>query len=1453
MTYEAISRFGSRIAGSPAERKTLEYAEATLRSIGATEFRREPFEVTVPNPEAKARLTIGPSSVELFPLWPNRVRTSSCDVSGPLVYGGRGTLSELDGKAIRGSIVVLEFDSGERWHNAAKLGAKAIVFIEPSFASRGEAEQKFSNVPLSEPRFYLPLDHAGPVLQAAERREVGRVTCRQNWVVRHTYNLVAELPSNAARAIQEKIVLFASADGMSVVPGVAPSAESIGGLATMLELARVWSHRIRARPLEFVVSSAHFISLQGAREFVERRLDAPAAPIDLVLTLDISSGGRSLGSYGRGWYLEYRDESQQPLQAVSRALRSHAALLAPIVGAAEPRMVLTDAVNQGDGRTWKNNIPGKFALDCEPMVNAQLNALTLVTIEDSRSSVDTPQDTLGHIRFSNVRVQAQIAAALLWDVLNDTSDPNYVGDYKLPIEPSAPSRMTLTGGFATIEGQVAVFDPERSFVPDVPVPNTLAYLASRQKTAIGVRCPMIQMATGADAKYRFIGIPPTTSFPEQQYMKVQLAAYRVDPTTGAVDYAEDEGILGDLAYPNRIAVKTSYKSTPIIVFPCVSIDFYDLVDPEDLKVFEDGEEIDADTNTQPRSFGYAFASNDFRMSSEVDDTTVFFFSAGQRFRMLMGNMLGEMRLLLVNATAKDAEGRGYRAPGATGPAHNPEETLTETGLMPDLALNAALDMITINGVRIAKFSKYRIVSPGLLKLQAQALEEIRLAQKAKTELKWSEEDLHARAAWGYALRAHPVLMKTASDVVNGVLFYLFLIIPFSYFVERLFFGARALSRQLLVSSAVFILSFLGLRLIHPAFEIVTNPFMIFIAFVMGSLSVVVIAFILGKFEASLKSLKQAESGLHEVDIRRMSVAMAAFNLGVSNMRRRKARTFLTTLTLVVMTFIVLSFTSIVSELQFTEMPSSTIPRYTGLLVRNPGYEPLQSTTYTQLANEFSTDGVVSRRTWYYGADIGDLGVLTLSRTNHTAVTRAMVGFDPSEAKIARVQEALLPGGRWFQPGDRQAIILPTPIAIALKVDAADVGKATVNFSGVEYTVIGIVDPTQLRSIVDMDGDNILPADFTLSQKLQEGMASGNRAFRNFVRLDPAVCFFVPSETAIHLGADIRSVAVGFQSPVETRRALTSLMPRLRLNLYAGVANDAGTLEVRQFSAFESAKGAGIGLVVVQLIIAAVFVLNTMVATVFERTKEISIFSSIGLAPNHIAMLFFAESLVYAILGSVIGYFVAQILARIIIVTGALPGLYLNFSSTSAVMSAAFVVLVVVGSTIYPARMAAKIAAPAMSDDMLQAEPEGDEWSLQLPFSVGSEEAPPLVEFLGEWLRAYEQYTIGEFVTDGTKIYSESNDYVVATTAWLAPYDLGVSQRLTLRAGPSAVEGVHALDLSIERISGEHENWVNVNRRFLAALRKQFLTWRTLTSEQRARYGERAVESFLVRPSAPVLD
>ena len=992
--------------------------------------------------------------------------------------------------------------------------------------------------------------------------------------------------------------------------------------------------------------------------------------------------------------------------------------------------------------------------------------------------------------------------------------------------------------------------------------------------------------------FAFHGVAPLTAYGTNK--PAMLAAYHlderdqiVDPTDaankrilpnlakGEIDYAPDLGTSGAKYIPLDVMVTTATKETPVIVFRAVPTAIYDLVDQQSLRALTSIDVYDGESNGEPRMYGYAIDPHDATTAgSYVEDLAVLFSQPGSRLKIAMSSGPGAVRLLLINSQydakhpfdkSNHPEGIGYLVAGNPKDAQNADmlgvsgdlqydatQEIARGGAIYDTALHVAEDMWKLDDSRMRRLAKYKILDmngkEGVPDLHRSSMQAMQNAYKARDAKDWERFDSESRAAWGYESRAYPDVQQLASDVVQGVLFYLALLLPFAYFAERLLFGFFDLRRQLTAAAGIFIVIFFIFSQIHPAFDILqSSPLIVLLAFIMLALSCLVIGLISGKFEEQVKQMNAGSGGsAHKGDIGRVSVAVAAFNLGISNMRRRKARTFLTCATLVLLTFTVLSFTSVVQSLRFNQVPAPSDhgPRYNGILVRTAMWDPLQEPAYRLLADEYGREHAVAPRAWFFGTQMGEQSFLTLKRADKSYDARALCGLSPQEASLTHPQDALEPGGRWFAPGDTYTVVLPDTIANVLRVDSKDVGTAKVTYSGVEYTVIGILNSQKLKELADLDNEILTPVDFIAMNKSSKSGGGGDTGFKEYTHLEPDQVFFIPYQTATNQGAELRSIGIDFGNPKQVIEDLKPLMRRLGLNLYAGQILhpeiDGPTRgHIDRFSSIAATNSHGMELVFFPILIASLIVLNTMLGSVFERVHEIHIFSSIGLAPSHIGMLFMAEALVYAILGSVLGYLLGQLTSKVLVLFGWLPDLYLNFSSTSAVLTTLIVVAVVLLSTLYPARKAAEVATPAADRTWKVPEPDGDHWIVPLPFAVTGDQASGLNGFLGEWFGAYEEYSIGDFVTQGvTQEEFETPTglaYRIKCMTWLAPFDLGVSQRVAIETRPTDTPDVYDIRLLLDRESGDISNWKRVNRRFLNTLRRQFLLWRTLKQSDRDRY------------------
>ena len=1475
---ETLASFDSRVTGYPGCKRAEDYVYGYLKGLGLRDVHKEPFVTSAPvnrRSVLEVQTDSGVETIPLYPLWPNNVRTSQLPpdgVSGQIIWGGQAELTDLNGKPVEGSIVLFDFRCGSRWLNGPRLGAKAVIFVEPDQPSlRGESEAKFLSIPVDIPRFWL---RRGDALRVTARLQStpqvrGRVLCDMRWmqpddeteragILYRGHNIVATIPGTDPELKKQVVMLNAYYDSMCIVPEMAPGAESACGIATLLELARIFQENPPKRTVKLLATAGHFEALTGIREYFGRHLpemekgnpkSKPAKflgfipythdyrvrdQIHLFAALDLSSQNSRVGIFYKGYYYNYREDLQRDFSDIGRVYRESGDIIVAALGYSADD-TFADGINPISGKPWRTFIPGKIALENEAFTLGGGKGVAFVTTDDSRAYVDTPWDLPQYVDFRNLHRQATFLACSLW---------NFLHDPEAPVDENPHfSRMTLNGGFAILRGRVVTFNPRKGLIPNQPLPQSMVTVRPgdwfgvavgriMKQTFMGVRGDMAQMVND-DGWFTFYGVPTINAYSARR--PVFVDAYHTDSRTGDIDYAPDLGVNGNKAFSIQLFMTMGEREATVVTFPCASLALFDIVDPASLRTLTDMYIYDASTDAEPRSFGYAISRPEFWVS-HVEDVALVFAprraeweqakgeeAPATRVKIVMQMGPAAKRLVLLNASPKHPLGLGILA--------------DRNRLLSRTPLRVARDMWYLDESRINVLTRFRIIDQALALLHQRAKNYIDDAEKAWRTQNYASFDGCARAAWGYEAAAYPRVQSTQQDVVRGVLFYLVLIIPFAFFLERLVFAFPDLRWQISATVGIFAVTFLLFQVIHPAFGILqVTPLVMLLAFIMMTLAALVIFLLFGKFESQLKALQTKMGGVHRADIGRMSVAMAAFTLGISNMRRRRARTVLTCITLVLLTFTVLSFTSVVTGVRYNDRPSPGKPRYNGIMVRNAVWEPLEESAYRALNDEYGEKRTVVARAWFATSLRDEQSFMRVTSTTSDKAynVRAGVGLMPGEARVTRPQDALS-AGRWFRPGERLAAIVPTAVANMLNISAADVGKAKISFSGLDLDLVGIVSTRKMRYVKDLDNELLTPVDFIQMMKLQtSGQQQGEAGFQEYLHLSPDDCIYVPYSLAINLGAQVQSVAIDFMTPDEVRDRLQDLMPRLGYNLYAGLQD-----RIRRWSSMGSTSVTGLADIIIPIIIAALIVLNTMLGSVYERVREIGIFSSVGLAPSHIGTLFLAEAFVYAIIGAILGYVIGQGTVKFITHFNLMRDLYLNYSSMSAVVSTAIVIGVVLLSTIYPARKASEVATPALDRRWHVPEPVGDDWEIPMPFAVTGAQAVALNAFMSEWFAAYEEYSIGDFVTQDVSTEEvpaeHGTEYIIRLMTWLAPFDLGVSQRAELHLVPTAMEDVFEIKLRLRRESGDVSSWKRVNRRFLNTMRKQFLIWRTLSAEDRERY------------------
>ena len=1423
-TIEALSAVESRLAGYPGAEAGAALVERELVAAGVKAVRRDSFAVVVPI-ERGAHLRLEPSGEEvpLWGLWPNLARTVTLPPEGlqaPMIYGGRGEWRDFDGHAMDGRIVLLEFDSWNHWLRAASLGARAVVFIAPEQANRHQADAKYAQVPLDIPRFWIERE-AG--LDLRQRLRAGELLVhlqgRMDWQQRPAWNIWGMIPGTDPELAAERVAIEAYYDGISVVPGRAPSAETACGIAALLELARHLAAHPPARTTILVATSAHFEGRQGMADFLARharRLKEPLH-IDLFIGLDLSSSTDQVGI----WNNTAKPELRRFFAPFGRRFRDYASTLdSAAVGS------LVNGITPIKGLGWSAYMPGGIAANSQLALEGGLISLGLITVNDARLQVDSPLDQPAAVNYDNLARQVALLNGVLQQALNDPQ----------LLEEKASFGPVLQDRLRDLLLKARTF-PRRSQTPDRPVPDAVAVVrpqnrADAGKAVKGVRTAQVHLSDDE-------GELLITGLPQAQY---RTNVYVLDPHDGAITYAADlskraQGFHGAPLLDGSISSTVQWALTEqsVVVFPCLSRPFYGLINPRSLN-FLGGITVVNRYDTSPRQFGYALGSG-------LDEAAGVVFGPQDADPQNRIKILAGRQLLLLNngIPGSRPNGEGF--------------SLAEERLVPTL-LQAAWDMWRLDEDRLQTMRDHAIENQHLQHLHQRTAQVLEAAQEAARQKEWSRYVAHLRVALGLENQVYPQAMATLNDVIKGMVFFLALLIPAAFLGERLLLGAAQITRQLAGFGALLAIVWLVVSQVHPAFAI-AHPLVILLAFAIMAMAGFVLVLIISRFNSFMK---ERGDQIHHVEMRRFSVAHAAFMLGISNMRRRKLRTGLTLTTLVLLTFTVLSFASYESRARFISLPLEHEGGYEGILVRNRAWNPLGQPMLDYIRSHFSAVGPISPRNWFILQE-DKKTYLEAAAGRRLVRTYGLLGLSPEETDITGVDQALV-AGRFFTAATEASCLLPLPMAEALSLDAGDLGRAQVQVMGKKLTVVGLFDPEAFNRIRDLDDGPLTPVDFELSQSagstLQINQSAATTAtasqYRPYVHILPDNVLIAPYEIVRQMGGRLRSVAVAFDRERLDAGAAQALLEdfllRVAVSLFVGLRQDeAATVDVWAYSSIGATAIKGLGVLIIPMLIAAFIVLNTMLGTVYERLKDIGIYAAVGLAPSHIALLFIAEACAYAVLGITLGYLGGQVTGLVLNHLDMLGGLNLNYSSLAAVFSALIVMGVVLLSTVYPARVAARTAVPDLTRRWQPEPPVGAEWEFRFPFLVSAAEAKGLCGFLLDYLGSYGEASIGSFYTEGTLLQSfatpQGTAYALEARVWLAPLDLGVSQHAVLCICPEEQADIHGLVFYLRCLSGDNDSWRRANRSFLQAIRKELLIWNTLKAAERSAFRQRA-EEFLQR-------
>jgi putative ABC transport system permease protein len=191
--------------------------------------------------------------------------------------------------------------------------------------------------------------------------------------------------------------------------------------------------------------------------------------------------------------------------------------------------------------------------------------------------------------------------------------------------------------------------------------------------------------------------------------------------------------------------------------------------------------------------------------------------------------------------------------------------------------------------------------------------------------------------------------------------------------------------------------------------------------------------------------------------------------------------------------------------------------------------------------------------------------------------------------------------------------------------------------------------------------------------------------------------YMPVQTFLKIyGSNFRGMSINVQArgpqwSIQTQEEARTLM-RVRRHLAPGqddtfgISSAAGLMDL--WSSISSAiEAAMVGVVGVFLVIGGVVIMNVMLTSVTERTREIGIRKSLGARRHDIMLQFLLESAMMSALGGLIGLALAALLSKVVDATTAIP---MSLPMYAIVLGISVSTGVGLFFGIYPARKAARL-------------------------------------------------------------------------------------------------------------------------------------------------------------------
>ena len=389
----------------------------------------------------------------------------------------------------------------------------------------------------------------------------------------------------------------------------------------------------------------------------------------------------------------------------------------------------------------------------------------------------------------------------------------------------------------------------------------------------------------------------------------------------------------------------------------------------------------------------------------------------------------------------------------------------------------------------------------------------------------------------------------------------------------------------------------------------------------------------------------------------MDTLKQSLRMAIKSISGNKLRAFLTMLGIIIGVMALVILVSLVNGA--TSTVTDTISSLgTNLLTVTVSDDKGQPISLSDLAEFSETDGVGQTAAWQSESAVGKYG--------SNAETVQLYGTTAAYYNIQGLSMLL---GRYIKSADVENasnICVINENAAQELIGYSDCIGEEISLNGIKFKVVGVLE----------DNDDSLTAVFSSS----------------------SLAVYIPYTSLVRLSSSVSSKITSFYVSAEADGTTAEAESAMYSILYERFAQDEDAFEIETQDALEDTMSSVTsilaillgGIAGISLIVGGIGIMNIVLVTVTERTREIGIRKAIGASRGVILQQFLLESVVLCMLGCAIGIFLSWGTLRIISVVVASLDLTFRMNGAVVLIAVLFCFIIGVGFGLYPANKAAKM-------------------------------------------------------------------------------------------------------------------------------------------------------------------